>query len=360
MSSASSCEETIQRYAALRSALAEIQQGFECGARTFPNLHFESITTLNEALSPEAWENFIDANTLDDVWEQWEICSDGESCDRYFGDYEWFERYRRLAESGVLILKEIGWLFGTLPSMPAGCKLDLPSEDDYTVWTRLVDMSAEVATPFLRHVGRIWNEPDDYEGDRDQLIYETWDTPADGGERFRKHPFCVALPHDLFRSSAEAIRIWLQHEGAVTLDGSYDEHVIRLCPPNAIDWKSISSLESPGTGVTEIKPHFEPPTPENIAPRSFAKLTLNGRLIKEFNQPAPAQEQILVSFQTHDWSKRVASPMHNEGMSDHEREKANHDLRQAVQRLNRGAKGLLRFRSDKGFVEWQLGHVQSE
>jgi len=365
MGSNSSNQEIVRRYEALRSALGEIQEQFEHAARAFPNLFYETIVAPVKPMSQESWDNFIAANQSEDdlTWERWEVDSDGEDCVRYFGNREWFEHFRRLAESGFVILQEIEWLFGTMQDTPPGCELSLPSFDGYTAWCHVVDSSASVSTPFLRHVGRTWKLPDGQyadDNDYDRLMTESWEEPEDGGERFPKHPFCVALHENLFRSSAEAIRVWLQREKIVGLIDSYDEGVISLCSSDRLGhW-----LASNASAICErkrerdcIKPHFEFPSPENVAPRTFGKLTLGGILVKVFNQPAGNQGPILERFEEHDWKKRIPSPLHRENMSAAERRHADHALRQAVNALKKGSQGFLNFHADRGFVEWHLGQI---
>lgn len=364
MSSGSSYEETIRRYEALHSALAEIRTEFEHGARAFPELYYEGILAPKEPLSQQSWENFIAANESEDdnVWERWEVRSDGNFCFHYYGNGEWFEHFRRLAESGFLILREFEWLLGTPPSMPSGYKLLLPSYDGHAAWTHVVDASAQLSTPHLRSVGRVWNLPDDYDGDSDQLMYETWEEPANGGDRFPKHPFCVALHQNLFRSSAEAIRIWLRPDSVVDIGESYgeEEGLVSLCSPDEFKlWvASYASTADTKEGRCDgLVPHFEPPSPENAARPTYGRLTLGGTEIKVFNQPAPTQAAILTAFEENHWIRRIRAPLHKENQTTTERQRAYHDLRQAVIALNKGTKGCLKFHADRGYVEWQLQRV---
>ena len=264
MSAGSAYEEIAHDYSVLRSALGDIRQEFEYGARAFPNLYYESVSAPKEPLSKQAWDGFIAANKKqddDDEWEQWEVDPNGIFCMRYYGSQEWFEHFRRLAESGVLILREIEWLFGKLPNTPPNCWLKLPSYDGYQAWVHVRELSAQVSTPALRGVGRVWKLPDDHEGDFEQLMLESWDEPANGGDRFPGHPFCVSLHQNLFRSSAEAIQLWLHPDepNAAIGDTYYDEEIIRLCSEDRIDWGGASARDTRQAELTAAQLHFEPP-----------------------------------------------------------------------------------------------------
>jgi hypothetical protein len=345
----------IRDYTKLRDALKEIQQEFENGARLLPNLYWEKFFMLRQPVSLRGWEGFIATNRFEDdtFWEHWEC--DAFGCYHIFGEQPWFEHFRGLAESGFLILNEIKWLFGELPAIPHKCELYLPSVGGYAGWIDLLTDSAIASTPFLRLKEEIWHYPDTYDGDLDDLQNSTWKEPADGGDPFPMHPFCTSLHGNLFRSSVEAIRIWLQPDCVANI-GDFDDNVPIFLPlPENIRWKSTEASENTQQSIdlVNLKPHYDPPAGEG-RPCPYGRLTLNEKLIYEFSQDASAQTPILESFQNEGWPPEIASPLHKNIKSREERKQAHHDLSQALTKMRKWANGYLTFKADRGFIKWRL------
>ena len=81
------------------------------------------------------------------------------------------------------------------------------------------------------------------------------------------------------------------------------------------------------------------PTPLWDADRR--ELRLGSVVVKRFRQPARNQETILAAFEEDGWPPRVDNPLPANGDTD-----AVDRLHEAVKKLNRGTRGLLRFYSD--------------
>jgi hypothetical protein len=362
-------EKTIREYTTLRSELEAVQEQFKQGARQFPNLRYESICPLSEPLSQEAWSNFIAANegdNSDSEWEAWEVDTDGISCIHYYGDEKWFELYRRLAESGFLVLQGIERCLTEFTSMPTDWKLDLPSFEGYAAWTYLVDSTAQISTPFLRQVGRVWNLPDDYEGETDELMYETWETPPEGGDRFPKHPFCVAILHDLFRSSVETIREWLEPDIVPTVGECYGQSPIALCLPEALR-DHIVAVQPAGAkeptptsfvlaDLAEVKyPHYEAPTVQEVNGGHYGRLSVGEIVVKTYKQEAKSKCLVLSKFEEAHWDRRIPNPAFRPGQVGLDRALTYDGLRRRLSELNASLKPkLLKFKpvSRGAEIEW--------
>jgi hypothetical protein len=82
-----------------------------------------------------------------------------------------------------------------------------------------------------------------------------------------------------------------------------------------------------------------PPLPVWDADRR--ELRLGKLVVKRFRQPAENQELILAAFEEDGWPPRIDNPLASDGDTD-----AVDRLHDAVKKLNRQAKRLIRFRSD--------------
>jgi hypothetical protein len=81
------------------------------------------------------------------------------------------------------------------------------------------------------------------------------------------------------------------------------------------------------------------------------ELRIGDRVVKRFRRPAKNQETILAAFQEDGWPPRIDSPL-----SGRSARQAMDRLHDAVKKLNRQLKPLLRFLSDglgQGII-WQL------
>jgi hypothetical protein len=369
MNTETSVEKAIREYTTLRSELEAVQEQFEQGARQFPNLYYESIGAPKEPLSQESWSNFIAANegdNSDSGWEAWEVDTNGILCIHYYGDQKWFEIYRRLAESGFLVLQGIEKCLTEFTSMPTNWKLDLPSFDGYAAWTYLVDSTAQISTPLLRQIGRAWNLPDGYEGDSDQLMYETWETPPEGGDRFPKHPFCVAILHNLFRSSVEVIREWLEPDIVPTVGECYGQSPIALCLPETLrdhivavhpeGAKEPTPTPSFSADLAQVKhPHYEAPTYQEVNGGHYGKLSVGEIVVKEYKQPANNKCLFLSRFEEAHWDRRIPNPVLRRDQKAESKEMAYHALRSRLTEFNNSLNPkLLKFKPVNGGteIEW--------
>jgi hypothetical protein len=148
--------------------------------------------------------------------------------------------------------------------------------------------------------------------------------------QFPKYPFVQTLHHDLFRSSAEAIRLWLDPDSAVTVG-------VPLC-----DWPTPLPVCADGMEAV-IKPVWLPDRRE---------LWVGDHLIKRYTQVAGNQELILTSFHELGWCDRIDDPLPRQFQMDPSRR-----LRQTVEDMNKAhfTPNVLWFRMDgtgKGVI-WE-------
>jgi hypothetical protein len=363
-------EKAIREYTALYSTLQEVRQQFEDGARLCPDLYGETIHAPDEPLPHESWEAFIEANQEENAtsaWEQWEAVPDGSYCVHYYGDEKWFERYRRLAESGLLILQGIQQLTENFASLPEARRFALPAFGGWTAWTSLINTTAVISTPFLYVEGRTWNRPEGYLGDDDELIYKCWETQPESGVSFPKHPFCIAIHHDLFRSSAEAIREWLEPDGVPTVGDCYGESPIALYSPEAMR-DHIVAVQPGGANeptpipslladLAQVKyPTYEAPTSGKVNLGHYGKLSVGKTVVKEYKQPAESKGLILTKFEEAQWNRRIPNPFLGPGQGRFEKQMACQNLRRQLHELNASlALKLLKFKPvNRGTeIEWR-------
>jgi hypothetical protein len=100
-----------RRYEELRLALEDVQRGFERAASSRPNLTHRLFSAPDESLSSAAWQAFARANTGKTpgaTWEAWEPFPSGDYCSQFLGEEKLLNLFRKLAESGMTVLEEIG------------------------------------------------------------------------------------------------------------------------------------------------------------------------------------------------------------------------------------------------------------
>jgi hypothetical protein len=133
---------------------------------------------------------------------------------------------------------------------------------------------------------------------------------------------------------------------------------LRLTPTSCFvlsDWgirvSTHNSLDHPGPHMNGAPagPPTSSPLPSWDAARR--RLCLGQVVVKRFRQPAKNQEAILAAFEEDGWPPRIDSPI--PGGAD---ENAHDRLHDAVKRLNRQSKRLIRFECD-GAGEGVLWHL---
>jgi hypothetical protein len=326
-----------QDYEGFRSELFQLAGAFdEAGALFRPLLH--QWVWGDETMKSADWQAFIRANSrADGDWQNWSVVPGRLRCARFHGFQKGLDEYLRLAERGYSLLRRLRDCTKDRHDLPTGLVLDLPKKLGKDAWTEAIYLTARCyATALLSERSGYWASSGQGTGSED----DSW-TTTEAGERYPDHPACEELIHDAFRSSAEAIRLWLDPEQVVTV-GEVLDHPRLVFPSSQLALDS-QHAEAPNAAV------------ETYGPRFKARELWVGRfLVKKFNQPAENQEVVLASFQELNWPNRIDDPI------TPKYELVQKDrLRRTVEALNDYHKmtDLIRFESDGTGtgIRWRFG-----
>jgi hypothetical protein len=195
------------RYDSLCGDLRKLAAKFDKAVKKGRRLSLQRLwVDGGEDLTEQTWPAFVEANTAENSPDQqhWEVWPDQETLYRYYGAD--LERNRNhfgpLAEDGWGLLKAIESLPAKGLALPEGLALELPADRGRAGWVQLL-YDTVLNGADLGWRGVTW----DHTGQLDYQKQYVWGT-GPGGIRIPLHPCCSEL-RDLFRSSAEAIRIWL-------------------------------------------------------------------------------------------------------------------------------------------------------
>jgi len=116
-----------------------------------------------------------------------------------------------------------------------------------------------------------------------------------GGVTFPAHPFVETLQHDVFQSSVESIKLWLNPQRADIFQmGYWDANT----PP--VYLPSISTK-----GATAVIEKRSRPRWDTIG----RTLYFGTDIVKRFKQPSKNQITILADFQKRDWPRILQRPL---------------------------------------------------
>jgi hypothetical protein len=212
----------VGQYDAARRELEKLLEEFveaADGPESYPSLGHQLISPLNGPWTTEVWEKFIKANShKNGDWQEFQIFSGGESCARFFGTEDSLSSFIRMAERGMETLKKIlKMMEDGKVILPDGLILRLPSCEGNEGWIHLVyDTAHCYPTPFLHADPGNWGCTGQFNWDEDG-------NPA--------HPFFEKLRSELFKSSAEALSLWLDPSQAdITGDRVTDKPPVYLPP----------------------------------------------------------------------------------------------------------------------------------
>jgi hypothetical protein len=199
-------------------ALREVLREFDSIARLAPHLFFERF--FAEAYSDDDWDSFIE-NNADRGWDTWMCYAD--YCDRFFGSSQWFEHYKRLSMCAYDVMAELGTLiplqhaWNEEPTKIPRLEYVFREDDEpYLVWTDLVFQAAHVNGPLIRR-----------NDDKRELV-KGKPSDGDGADHSTLYPTCVAIVLNLFRSSAEAIRLFLGECNCCHIKDAIDFSIVLL------------------------------------------------------------------------------------------------------------------------------------
>ena len=203
----------VSGYARIRRDLDELADEFDNAAATFPPICAQIIYKCDSIFS---WSDFWAANPGNDLdWQETEVCGSNDRCIRYCGYADSLPGFRRLAPRGydlLLALHDLQAADGFIA--PESMDLQLPDVSGYLGWIQLIFNAARCfATATLQAKPGFWG----HTGSVDVAKVTA--------------PFFEELRSDLFSSSAEAIRVWLDPSQAVSVGDFVEESWVCLPPP---------------------------------------------------------------------------------------------------------------------------------
>jgi hypothetical protein len=256
------------KYGAARRELAHLLRDFDEAVGTYPCLGHQLISPLNGPLTSAQWSAFFEANSQEGDWQEWDGLPGGESCSRFFGNKISLTSFTRMADKGMMALAIMNRITEASDlTIPAEFLLRLPSCDGYHGWLQLLYQTARCfSSPWLFAEAGFWGCSGQCTGEEDSR----WVTTATGIS-YPVHPFFEELRYDLFQSSAEAIRLWLDPDSAFGL----------------------------GDRITD-SPIYFPPEPERNGPSMPNAFWVNG---KRYDGFSPAAWRLLECL----WGKEAVS-----------------------------------------------------
>jgi hypothetical protein len=205
------------QYDAACRDLLKLQEEFGEAVEGYPPLFHQLISPLDKPWAAEKWARFVEANThASEDWQRFEVLPGGMACGRFFGTSDTsLDSFIRMAERVMECLRRISKMKeGEKVILPDGLELRLPFAQGYQGWMQLLYETARCYPTVLLNA-----EPGNW-GCTGQLTSD--DNPA--------HAFYEEMRHDLFQSSAEAIRLFFATEVEITGDPITDEPPAYLPP----------------------------------------------------------------------------------------------------------------------------------
>jgi hypothetical protein len=203
--------QVIGQYDALRRELAGLQDLFSYAAATYPPVYSQLISPLDGPLSGAQWDRFIAVNSrLGGDWQDWKVFHDKRRCARFFGGSGSLSGFRRMADDGYRLLRQVKRLQEDGKVMvPEGLLVSLPPYDSYFGWLSLLyTTGGSDDNASLRAEPSYWGRTGSLRAE------DAEECSSSDGIVVPVHPFYEELPDDLFLSSAKAIGLWLEAEAA--------------------------------------------------------------------------------------------------------------------------------------------------
>lgn len=211
-----------------RAALERLMQEFaSASSDDAPILHQRLYGLPDQQLTKRTWEHFRLANdsTLarkkQGEWQAWVPHPDGTACSLFVsnGDKAALDRFRRLADTGTALLKmasanpEPTWHFDKRFVEQIEAQ---PNDETYLCWLNALHLTAtQCRTMFLHATIGNWSYSP-MPGETVEQVATAMSEPTPFGlVALPIHPIVESLQHDVFRSSAEAIKVWLGMDDVV-------------------------------------------------------------------------------------------------------------------------------------------------
>ena len=373
-------------YEQLCGGLEKVATEFENTLNRFGPL-YHRLVHADKPVSDAGWKKFAEAcrkNATADAtqWEEWRPHPNGRACSYFFGrgSKTNLDEFIRFADSGYALLLELAALQAK-GKVPENADIHLPERyreadwdlsNDYFGWLLVLhDTAMGCHTIYLRdHIG-FWGHPEigtksmEEEARMIEQAIKMWS--GSEPDAFPVHPFTESLQHDVFVSSAEAIRIWLNDEEIVPVGKRIEESPLYLPEANSVDEDHAALLsplaESPSNPPEAGSVHKDDatllvPEPKSDLPAMplwdarMRKLWVGDKLIKWLKHPSGNQVAVLQAFESQGWpTTPIDDPVEKVGNIVPQRR-----LNETVRHLNKHHqnKDVLRFHVGNGAVWWEF------
>ncbi|HEY1186190.1 MAG TPA: helix-turn-helix domain-containing protein [Gemmata sp.] len=227
-----------ESYSTLRDELRRLEPAFRASAAAYPGLRCQRVWDGN-TVTEAGWERFADANPLPHAWQESHVLAGGDGLLRFTGDPAAFAAFTAVADGGWVVLDRLQEL--------AEAQVTLGQSGYADGWVEAVfETAVATMTPVLRVECDRWELTEDELEELNEYDPSYWSD--DGPDRYPLHPCVQTFVLDVFTSSAEAIRLWLDPDAVVSVDLRMDDLAIRL-PAFASTPDSIPAL------TPKIVPH---------------------------------------------------------------------------------------------------------
>lgn len=310
----------------------------------------------DQSLTKEAWEDLRITNRplferrKKDEWEKWVPHADGLVCSRFVGvgDKRVFELFQQLANTGIALLREASLSPESTLSLESRIadKIESPPTiEAYLYWLELMHLTAKECRTHLLHVDvGNWNhKANPYESVEQVAKVMSEPTPFGMGA-FPFHPIVEDLQPDVFRSSVEAIKVWLGATDVVRVGKWADRPPFYLPSLNSESSESSGGIAStPQVAVNvEAVNETSPPDPTKLVIDDKTTVVSFGGVSEQWGDTVPYR--ILKALQAYQRYGASISVLEDEVWADGEAP-AEPSIRKQVSELreqlkNRGYEGI--------------------
>jgi hypothetical protein len=258
--------------------LDRLMKEFASASTDESRIRHQRISGLpNQSLNSQTWEDLQIANRsvikqqTNCQWEKWVSHGDGLVCSRFVGGAKFsFELFQKLANTGMALLREASLNSESNLNIQSGIADIIesrPTPETYLYWLELLHLTAKECRTVCLHVDiGNWNhEASPYESVQ-QVAKAMSEPTAFGIGAFPLHPIVEELQHDVFRSSVEAIKVWLGAEDVTRVGQWHNRPLLYL--------RSLNKESSEPSGVIastqqvaqpeEIVEESSPPDPTKL------------------------------------------------------------------------------------------------
>ena len=241
----------------LRAATERLMQEFTSNSSDDAPICHQRLSGLpDQKLTKATWDEFRLANygrfdrKTKGQWQEWFAHPNGSVCSQFVGvgDKAALDRFRRLADTGMALLKaaaataETTWHFDT--SIYAQIKAE-PTGETFVHWLETAALDGEamqdaVSACYSRQLGLLLKTERIRRGSRFGYA-----EPTDFGlVALPIHPIMESLQYDVFRSSVEAIKVWLGMDDVVRVGDWPDRPPIYLPSLSKVPQQDVENDES--------------------------------------------------------------------------------------------------------------------